>query len=362
MSKQKYSGHGGFAANTFVQLGVPEYLAAGMATTGNFGLSQGTWKAYGTVDRHLRACAMDTGRCASFPLAPADVLTFLAWLINRNIKASTVQVYLSGLRMSHITRGCFGITIYEDIISHMVRGLKQRDLVRDKIVGKVGRLPVTMDILTKLKVAIRKSDWDMAKKRLVWAVCCLAFNGSFRVHELLSRETRSFDPTSTLLKKDVTVSACQDGGIRTEVLQVYLKSPKEARLSDGVMVDLFSTSSFFCPVVAYKKYVASLPFMLEDNSPLFRSSSGVGYTGAGFNADLKVLLRGQVDYSKGKITSHSFRAGLATEMAKLGYADQDIMNIGRWRSSAYLSYVKCPRVKRMRVAKQLASNLLARRT
>ena len=70
----------------------------------------------------------------------------------------------------------------------------------------------------------------------------------------------------------------------------------------------------------------------------------------GFNTDLKILLRGQVDYSKGKITSHSFCAGLATEMAKLGYADQDIMNIGRWRSSAYLSYVKCPRVKRMRVA------------
>ena len=188
-----------------------------MATTGNFGLSQGTWKAYGTVDRHLKSCWEDTGRCGTFPLAPADVLTFLAWLINRGIKASTVQVYLSGLRMSHITRGCFGVTIYEDIISHMVKGLKQRDLVRGKILGKPDRLPVTMDVLTKLRVAIRKSGWDMAKKRLVWAVCCLAFNGSFRVHELLSRETRSFDPTSTLLKKDVTVSACQDGEHSSEV-------------------------------------------------------------------------------------------------------------------------------------------------
>ena len=337
-------------------------MADGMETTGNFGLSQGTWKAYGTVDRHLKACYQDTGRCGRFPLPPADVLTFLAWLINRGIKASTVQVYLSGLRMAHLTRGCFGVSIYEDIISHMVKGLKQRDLVKDKIAGKVGRLPVTMDVLTKLRVAIRKSDWDMAKKRLVWAVCCLAFNGSFRVHELLSRETRKFDPTSTLLKKDVTVSSCQEGQARTEVLQVYLKSPKEARLSDGVMVDLFATSSFFCPVEAFRKYVAALPFTLEDSSPLFRSSSGVGYTGAGFNSDLKFLLRGQVDYSKGKISSHSFRAGLATEMAKLGFQDQEIMNIGRWRSSAYLSYVKCPRVKRMKIAKQLATGLLAQRT
>lgn len=112
--------------------------------------------------------------------------------------------------------------------------------MKDKIAGKVGRLPVTMDVLTKLK------------------------------------------------------------------------SPKEARLSDGVMVDLFATSSFFCPVEAFRKYVAALPFTLEDSSPLFRSSSGVGYTGAGFNSDL--------------------------------------------------SYVKCPRVKRMKIAKQLATGLLAQRT
>ena len=364
VQKQKYSGFGGFSAEVFAQMGVPEYLAPGLAFTGNFGLSQGSWKTYGTVDKHLVTCSQETGRCMEFPLAPADVLTFIAWMINRGLRANSIQVYLSGLRMAHITSGFFGVKLYEDIVSHLVRGLKQRDLVRDKVSGKAGRLPVTMDILTKLRVAIRKSNWDIEKKRLVWAICCLAFNGSFRIHELVSRETKSYDPTSTLLLRDVNIVKCKDEGTGTEseVLQVYLKSPKEARLSDGVMVDLFATSSFFCPVIAYKKYLASLPFSPAANSPVFRTSDGAGYTGAGFNADLKVLLKGQVDYTRGKITSHSFRAGLATEMAKLGYADQDIMNIGRWRSAAYLDYVKCPRVKRMKVAKQLASSLLARST
>ena len=338
---------------------MPQYFAVGLEKTGNFGLSQGSWKTYGTVDRHLAACRLDTGRCASFPLEPADVLTFLGWLIHRNIRATTVQVYLSGLRMSHLTKGFFGITIYEDIITHMVRGLKHRDLVKDKIAGAAGRLPVTLEILTKIRVAVRKSSWDMARKRLVWAVCCLAFNGSFRVHELLSRENRSFDPTSTLLKRDVKVSSCLDGNVSCEVLEVYLKSPKEARLSDGVMVDLFATSSFFCPVVAYKKYIASLPFLLSETSPLFRTTCGAGYTGSNFNRDLKMLLSDKIDYSKGKITSHSFRAGIATEMAKLGFKDEDIMNIGRWKSSAYLCYVKTPRIKRMRVARNIARGLLS---
>ena len=361
---EKYSGYGGFSAEVFVRMGVPEYLAQGLAQTGNFGLSKGSWKTYGTVDKHLVTCSQETGRCLEFPLVPADMLTFIAWMINRGLRANSIQVYLSGLRMSHITSGFFGVKLYEDVVSHMVKGLKQRDMVRDKVAGRTGRLPVTMDILTKLRVAIRKSSWEMGKKRLVWAICCLAFNGSFRIHELVSRETKSYDPTSTLLLRDVNIVRFKDEGTRedSEVLQVYLKSPKEARLSDGVMVDLFTTSSFFCPVEAYKKYLAALPFSPAENSPVFRTASGAGYTGSSFNADLRILLKGKVDYAKGKITSHSFRAGLATEMAKLGYADQDIMNIGRWKSAAYLDYVKCPRVKRMRVARQLASSMLAHST
>ena len=307
---------------------MPEYLAAGLERSGNFGLSQGSWKTYGTVWNHLRSCGRDVGRRLEFPLSPRDVLTFLAWLINRGLRANSIQVYLSGLRMKHITSGFFGVRLYEDIVSHLVRGLKQRDLVNDKVSGKTGRLPVTMSILTKLRVAIRKSSWDLEKRRLVCAVCCLAFNGSFRVHKILSRETNSYDPTSSFLSQDVTLTTCHNegaGGV-AEVLLVYLKSPKEARLSDGVVVDLFGTKSFFCPFEAFKKYLASLPFSPSASSPIFRSSCGAGYTGRGLNADLKVLLRGQVDYSRGKITSHSFRAGLATEMAKMGYTDSDIMN------------------------------------
>ena len=71
----------------FVQLGVPEYLAAGLERSGNFGLSQGSWKTYGTVWNHLRSCGRDVGRRLEFPLSPRDVLTFLAWLINRGLRA-----------------------------------------------------------------------------------------------------------------------------------------------------------------------------------------------------------------------------------------------------------------------------------
>ena len=129
----------------------------------------------------------------------------------------------------------------------------------------------------------------------------------------------------------------------------------------GLAVDVFPTASYLCPVAAYEKYLLSHDQTLSPDGPAFRTSLLTGYTGANFNQDLKELLKGHVDYTRGKITSHSFRAGLATEMGKLGYKDEEIKAIGRWSSEAYLHYVKCARLKRMKVAKELASSLLAGR-
>ena len=53
------------------------------------------------------------------------------------------------------------------------------------------------------------------------------------------------------------------------------------------------------------------------------------------------------------MTSHSFRAGIASLMGVLGYSDDQIMAIGRWSSSAFERYLKLPRTKRAQMAKEL---------
>ena len=40
---------------------------------------------------------------------------------------------------------------------------------------------------------------------------------------------------------------------------------------------------------------------------------------------------------------HSFRIGVATEAAKKGIEDAIIKSLGRWKSLAYLEYIKIPR-------------------
>ena len=50
------------------------------------------------------------------------------------------------------------------------------------------------------------------------------------------------------------------------------------------------------------------------------------------NKYLEIYLKGKADYLGGKVTSHSFRAGLATARARLGYEEEDIKAMGRWKS------------------------------
>ena len=357
---QKYSDQGGFKEDAFIHLGVPEHLATTLAWASNHGLAATTWKTYGTAARHLQACIEDIGRNMEFPFSVGDTLTFIGWLVEkRGVKAKTVQIYLSGLRMAHFQRGLFNVNLYADIVRHVLTGLKQCDLIKEKQGGSVERLPVTMEVMEQIKLRLLNCGWDLGKKRLVWAVVTMAFSGSFRIHELLSREEKKFDPSSTLLAKNVSSEVVKDGRRWEKVIKVYLKAPKERRLKMGLAIDVFPTESYLCPVVAFEKYLQSLEQPLIPAGPVFLTSGRTGYTGSSFNKDLKHLLKDHVDYSKGKITSHSFRAGLATEMGRLGYKDEEIKAVGRWSSEAYLHYIKCARLKRMKVAKELASSLLA---
>ena len=93
------------------------------------------------------------------------------------------------------------------------------------------------------------------------------------------------------------------------------------------------------------------------NLPLLRLSTGESYTGTAFNHDLKRFLGDMAKDMKGSVTSHSFRSGIATSMALAGYSDEEIMAMGRWKSDAFLRYVKTPREKRALVAQELASRM-----
>ena len=91
--------------------------------------------------------------------------------------------------------------------------------------------------------------------------------------------------------------------------------------------------------------------------PLFTLQDGSGYTGRMFNNDVKTVLTGKIDNSLGPLTSHSFRAGMATMMAEAGCSDDQIQLAGRWSSDAFKLYVKTARLRRAVMAASILNCL-----
>ena len=125
--------------------------------------------------------------------------------------------------MAHFKRGYFNVNLLSDIVKHILVGLKQRDLKKDKADNRKGRLPVTLEVLRTIRLQIMKSKWVLAKKRLVWAVCVLGFSGSFRVMEMLSRKQGEFDPTTTLLAGNIGLQTFNSKEGTSQVLKVRLR-------------------------------------------------------------------------------------------------------------------------------------------
>ena len=188
---------------------------------------------------------------------------------------------------------------------------------------------------------------------LVWAVCLICFFGGFRIHEILSKTKRYFDPAFTLLGKDIKVAKVKVGKESLSVLQVLIKSPKEDRIGNKIIVDIYETKGKFCPVKYFQRWMESKP-PCSNNKPAFLKPDGSPFSGSDFNRILRSLLSPHLDYNKTKISTHSFRGGMATLLGQLGYSDEDIQAMGRWSSRAFESYLKMPRTKRVTMAKRLA--------
>ena len=90
-----------------------------------------------------------------------------------------------------------------------------------------------------------------------------------------------------------------------------------------------------CPVRAMQQYLAvrgDAPgpvFSLPGGSPLLRSK---------FDKTLHLTVK--TCGLQGRYLGHSFRIGAATEAAAKGMSDSKIRQLGRWRSNAFLTYIR----------------------
>ena len=251
----------------------------------------------------------------TLPLNLDKTLEFIGWMMMRNLKSSTMSTYLSGIRMYHIAMGHNEPSLREPMVKLILKGQSNIDKLRIRLSGKPGRLPVTVTMMKLLKVKLQRVDWPIEEVRLFWSVACLAWAGSFRIHELLSRNKTEVDKQITLLWEDVKFGTVMAGGQTLKTISVHVKSPKIDRVGQGdkiLVCQLDGPSQFMCPVAAMDKYRNTVGLRESASKPVFRLSGGWCFTGKEMNSKLSQLTGNMAQYIPGgKVTSHSFRAGVA---------------------------------------------------
>ena len=349
----KFGRRGGCTAESLGSWDLPERTKQTIEELGNFGLSQKTWSSYKTAKRMWELCKDETNQDLTLPWTQREMLIFIDWLVNdRKVASSTIKSYLAGISKFHVLDGFDEPKLKTTLVKQVLKGKLNKEKITTSRQGITGRLAVTPDMLKLLKELIRRWDRTIEEKLLVWAVVTIAFFGGFRIHEILARNESFFDPDFTLLWDNVRMTTCLEKGRKFKVLELTIKSPKETRTCRDVIVDIFEVEGPLCPVKAFCRW-KSVTKTKKTPGPVFRSESGVPLTGKRLNQLLKKFLEGTIDYSKGKVTSHSFRSGLATLVGSNGMSIEEIKVAGRWNSNSYEKYLRLPRAQRALLAQKI---------
>ena len=204
--------------------------AEALASKANFGITSSTHKTYQTSISHVKKCEDDTGVDMSLPFNESKTLEFVGWMEARGLKSRSMSSYLSGVRAYHIAMGFEDPFMRNPMVKLILKGQDNWDKLQDRIGGKRGKLPMTVNMMKLLKKRLVKVNWAIEEKRLFWAVATLAWSGSFRIHELLSKEDVKFDPQTTLVWKNIKEGTLIVKKEKLELIQVHIKLPKIYRI------------------------------------------------------------------------------------------------------------------------------------
>ncbi|XP_070539472.1 uncharacterized protein [Ptychodera flava] len=136
------------------------------------------------------------------PVTLQSATLFITDLARNGLKFTTIRVYLAAIIRLHTEMG-----FEDDISNHIQLQRTMQGIHRSLGDQKRTRLPITIDILVRLKEALRAHaslcDYD---KLMLWSAFTMAFFGFLRVSEFTAPGSHDFDKTRTLLARDVTIS------------------------------------------------------------------------------------------------------------------------------------------------------------
>jgi hypothetical protein len=192
----------------------------------------------------------------------------------------------------------------------LLKGFKNQKSPSKKL-----RKPVTLKILAKLKIKIKKKFDDILLKKAIWSTFTLAFFGCLRMGEIVCKKENSFHSDSAFCWGDIK--------IHKNYLTLNLKNTK-------------NNEKNICPFRAFLscKKTFNSKCRTKKDEPVFLKNTSKLLTKKFLNKFLKENFK--------NITCHSFRAGIPSAIEKIPNTmfKKQIMNFGRWNSNSFSSYQK----------------------
>lgn len=179
----------------------------------------------------------------------------------------------------------------------------------------------------------RCKDFD---KIMAWAAYTTCFFGFLRAGEICTPD-KDYDSVAHLSFSDVAI----DKKVYPSIMLIWMKSSKADPFRKGVDIYFSRTHNDLCPIAAMMAYLAVWG---DSAGPLFHFKDGKALTRERFVDKLRDTLH-NIGISQESYAGHSFRIGAATTAAQHGLPDATIQLLGRWQSTAYLSYIKTPHNK-----------------
>jgi hypothetical protein len=250
-------------------------------------------------------------------------MDYIVFLHGSGRKASTCCGHLAAIRHLHIINGLPDPTRDTPRLALVKRGIAVRTT------PEVRRAPLTADSLLAFMGVLDLSVFDDS---LLFAAAALGFFGFLRVSEFLAPGPKSDSKTLTL----ADISWFYDR------IDILLRSSKGDRLRRGVTVSVGRTFSQLCPLsalIGYLYHRSRVPTPLDlATSPLFVFRDGRHVSKQWFSDRLARVAKSIG--VQGEVKPHSLRIGAATSAWRAGFSDSQIQAMGRWKSTAFMRYIR----------------------
>ena len=233
--------------------------------------------------------------------------------------------YLSAIGYAHKLAGVNDPT-ETAIIRQILKGYRKLAPVRDV------RLPITLPILRQLVASFQHTTESAYQFKMFSAMCYIAFFAFLRIGEI----TVNGSDQSNLIRLNQLSRLMTTQG-QVVALQLTIYKYKHSTNGRPFVIDIFQEESC-CPV---KAVLAFISVRGTTSGPLFCWPGGAPIKRSIFVEQLNRALR-FCNLDPTLYKAHSFRIRAATWAAAKGLSDAQIHQLGRWKSNAFLSYIRTP--------------------